>query len=457
MQQVEAASRKRDESHQLVFQEFASRIATQREQEEKLTDVVGLLETAEEVVNVLAEMGKLARQQQLYAAAATRIESSKRLSIDEIIKLSGFKDASVIFAAGELTAVNLRCLTPSVEFSMPRQLRLNVAEGVYHVTQRGLERRNIVLCDDDRQDWFRLLDRHATRCQWRVFAYALLDNHFHLFLRTPEPNLSDGMHGFESGYVTLFNRRHARTGPLFQGRFGTVLVEYETHARALTRYVHLNPFRAGLDCLPGNYRWCSYRFYLNPNGSPAWLDWRTILAELSLREAAARAAYRRFVEEGTRGQIENPLNGVTDAGLLGSDQFIMRNMHVEHAPQYSEIKQRSADRGNNLPVQRSTFGEPDIGRLLDRLVQAVAVEFEVEVAAIRQRGRHHNRARQAVIWLAHEFLKRTHGEIAELLGDLSESAVRDSLRRTQLCLNEPAGTVFRTALIDVERRLLSGK
>ena len=207
---------------------------------------------------------------------------------------------------------------------MSRQPRLNMAEGVYHVTQRGLERCDIVLSDADRHNWWRLFDRHATRCGWRVFADALLDNHFHIFLRTPQPNLSEGMHAFESGYVTLFNRRHERTGPLFQGRFGAVLVEYETQARVLSRYVHLNPHRAGLDRQPGLYRWCSYQYCLNPNGAPAWLDWRTILGEVSAREGAARIAYRRFVEEGVGTTLPSPMAEVTDDGLLGSAEFVKR-------------------------------------------------------------------------------------------------------------------------------------
>ena len=73
---------------------------------------------------------------------------------------------------------------------MPRKPRLNIVDGVYHVTQRGLEKRDIVRNDTDRQEWLRLFHRQATQCGWRVFAYALLDNHFHIFLRTPQPNLS---------------------------------------------------------------------------------------------------------------------------------------------------------------------------------------------------------------------------------------------------------------------------
>ena len=217
-----------------------------------------------------------------------------------------------------------KCLTPERVHAMSRQPRLNIADGVYHVTQRGLEKRRIVSDDQDRREWLRLLSRPATQRGWRVFADALLDNHFHIFLRTPQPNLSAGMHAFESGYVTLFNKRHHRTGPLFQGRFGAVLVEFESHARVLSRYVHLNPVEAGLARTPGEYAWSSYRYYLDPHGAPTWLDWRTILGELSARESAARIAYRRFVEASLGTTQPNPLDDAIDGGLLGSSQFVER-------------------------------------------------------------------------------------------------------------------------------------
>ena len=102
---------------------------------------------------------------------------------------------------------------------------------------RGVQRGNIVCDDHDRGEWLRLLGRAAGRCRWRVFAWALLDNHFHLFLRTPLPNLSAGMHALESGYATLFNRRHGRSGVLFEGRFRAVAVQNESHAWELSRFV----------------------------------------------------------------------------------------------------------------------------------------------------------------------------------------------------------------------------
>ena len=126
---------------------------------------------------------------------------------------------------------------------MPRRLRIEMVGGVYDVTNRGVDRRDIVRDDHDRHEWFRLFNRVATRCRWRVFAQVLMTNHFHIFLKITDLNLSTGMHALESGYATLFNKRHCRSGALFQGRFQVVLVESAGHAWSLSRYVHLNPCR----------------------------------------------------------------------------------------------------------------------------------------------------------------------------------------------------------------------
>jgi REP element-mobilizing transposase RayT len=105
---------------------------------------------------------------------------------------------------------------------MARPLRIDIADGLYHMTSRGWQRRVVVRDDRDRQRWRELLERVATRCGWRIFAWTLLDNHVHLYLRTPQPNLSAGMHDLNSGYASFFNRRHRRCGALLQGRFKAV-------------------------------------------------------------------------------------------------------------------------------------------------------------------------------------------------------------------------------------------
>ena len=92
----------------------------------------------------------------------------------------------------------------------------------------------IVDDDRDRQKWFELLDRVTRRFGWRFFAWVLMDNHFHLFLQTPDANLSAGMHDLNSGYATCFNRRHRRVGSLYQGRFKAILVEDESYGWTLS-------------------------------------------------------------------------------------------------------------------------------------------------------------------------------------------------------------------------------
>ena len=163
---------------------------------------------------------------------------------------------------------------------MSRPLRIEIENGIYHVTSRGWERRAIVRDDRDREEWFKLLDRVVIRFGWRFFAWVLMNNHFHLFFQTPEANLSAGMHDLNSGYATWFNRRHRRVGALYQGRFKAILVEDESYCWTLSRYIHLNAIRAKMVKRPEDYAWSSYRHYLKARQAPEWLDWRAVLAEI---------------------------------------------------------------------------------------------------------------------------------------------------------------------------------
>jgi len=288
---------------------------------------------------------------------------------------------------------------------MARQPRLEIENGLYHVTNRGLERRNIVHDDEDRGEWLRLLGRIATRCRWRVFAHVLLDNHFHLYLRTPEPNLSTGMHDLESGYVSLFNRRHDRRGPLFQDRFHAVIVENDSHSWEISRYLHLNPVRAGMVPHPAQHRWSSYGAYLDARHAPAWLDWATVLAEFAGTIGAARIAYRRFVETGLKDGVQNPFTLAADEWILGCDEFVDR-CRILSATQ---------------PSARPTISQ---------VLESVAREFEAPVEIVRHGRRHDNRARKAAILLTRELCVEPLADVADCFG-ISQSGVTESVRRTR--------------------------
>jgi len=142
---------------------------------------------------------------------------------------------------------------------MARPLRIEFPGATYHITSRGNERRPIFRSELDRSTFLKFLAETTSRFCWRVAAWVLMTNHFHLAIQTPEANLSRGMHWLNGRYAAWFNRRHQRCGHLFEGRFKALIVEKENYFAEVLRYVVLNPVRAGMIKRSEDYRWSSYR------------------------------------------------------------------------------------------------------------------------------------------------------------------------------------------------------
>ena len=286
---------------------------------------------------------------------------------------------------------------------------MEIADGVYHVTSRGLERRAIVRDDADRAKWTELLDAVATRCQWQVFAWALMDNHFHLFLRTPEANLSAGMHDLNSGYASAFTRRYGHCGHLLQGRFKAILVERGRHEWELSRYVHLNPVRAGLVRRPQEHRWGSCRFYFDARGAPRWLAWEEVLSQHGRTLRAARPAYAEHLAEGVASPPHSPFEGLVASCLLGSAGFVEKMVAWlgEWLPD-RELPAVRALRRTGTPVA---------------IEAAVCETFGVSPAVLRERGRWHNEARAAAIYLCRKWSGQSQVELGRRFGGVGGAAI----------------------------------
>lgn len=142
---------------------------------------------------------------------------------------------------------------------MPIPHRIQAPDVLYHVCSRGVDKQHIFgLIDDDRPFFIRLLGRTVDRYGWRLHAYCLMGNHFHLVLETPHANIAVGMQYLKSVYALWFNDSKPREGHLFERRYWADLLVREEHLFATSRYVVLNPVRAGICSHPGDWPWSSY-------------------------------------------------------------------------------------------------------------------------------------------------------------------------------------------------------
>lgn len=202
---------------------------------------------------------------------------------------------------------------------MARPLRLEFPGALYHITARGNAQQSIYLDNADRQRFLQLLAQEVRQQHWRCYVYCLMDNHYHLVVETPEPNLSCGLRRLHGTYTQYFNRRHRRVGHLLQGRFKSLLVEKENYLQELCRYVVLNPVRARLVTAAQDWPWSSYGQTVGLQPISAWLDVPAVLQLFEVEWERARLSYRRFVEEGVG--LASPWTEITGQIFLGSTAF----------------------------------------------------------------------------------------------------------------------------------------
>src|SRR5688572_8884027 len=236
---------------------------------------------------------------------------------------------------------------------MARPLRVERAGAWYHLTARGNERQPIYRDPRDYEHFLELLGAVVERFRWRLHAYVLMKNHFHLLVETNDANLSASMQWLGVSYTVWFNRRHGRSGHLFQGRFKSIIVDPASWGVALSTYLHLNPVRVsslGLSKAeraasrqPGQpapeaelvrqrleklraFRWSSYRAYLGLVPPPRWLSCDRLLESMGAATLAEQQKrYREQVERAVRqGASATPWDELKGQMVLGPAKFLRK-------------------------------------------------------------------------------------------------------------------------------------
>jgi len=205
---------------------------------------------------------------------------------------------------------------------MARKPRLHVPGGVYHVMLRGNGGQAIFLSEKDRTVFYRLAEEGIERFGHRVHGFCLMGNHVHLLIQIGKVPLSRVMQNLSFRYTGWINRRHRRTGHLFQGRYKAVLVDADAYLLELVRYIHLNPVRARMVCDPAAYHWSGHRTYLGLEQIP-WLHTDWVLGQFARRLATCRKHYAAFVAAGMEEERRPEFHiGGDDTRVLGDDDFL---------------------------------------------------------------------------------------------------------------------------------------
>ena len=200
---------------------------------------------------------------------------------------------------------------------MPRLARLDAPGVLHHIMIRGIERRNIFKNAKDREDFLDRLSILLPETQTSCYAWVFIPNHAHFLFRTGQVPLATLMRRLLTGYVVSFNRRHKRSGQLFQNRYKSIVCQEDIYLRELVRYIHLNPVRAGIVSSLSElnrYAYCGHSVLMD-NKRRLWQDVDYVLGYFGDNHRRARIEYYSYVEAGLSQGRRDDLTG---GGLIRS-------------------------------------------------------------------------------------------------------------------------------------------
>ena len=178
---------------------------------------------------------------------------------------------------------------------MARPLRIEYADAWYHIMNRGRRSELIFIHERDYSGFIELLKDTSEMWNLRITAYCLMPSHYHILVQTPDANISRCMRHIDGVYTQRFNRYHQCDGPLFRGRYKSILIDADQYLLQLVRYIHRNPLKAGLTDQLDRYVWSSHMGYMSTAENWNWLHKNFVLSMLSKIKDDRLEIYRQFV------------------------------------------------------------------------------------------------------------------------------------------------------------------
>lgn len=282
---------------------------------------------------------------------------------------------------------------------------------VYHITARGNRKEKIFYSDDNKRVFLLKMDQTFLEYSFICYAYCLMDNHYHLFIKTPLSNISQGMHYLNASYANYFTAKYKTNGPLFQGRYKSLLVDEDNYALVLSSYIHLNPLRAGLTKNIDEYTWSSLLDYLGKRKKELKkLDTQFILTQLHNNLTQSRAIYKSYILENLT--MGFPVNDIYRGIALGDETFIKK------------IESKIKAVGEKREIQTTKYFNSYSSEVI---IQKVSQAFNLNKGEVlkKQRG---NLYRQITLYLVKRYSSLSLKEIGKIF-DMDYTAVSQAVRR----------------------------
>ncbi len=301
-----------------------------------------------------------------------------------------------------------------LEIFMARPLRLIFENAHYHVMARGMRQEKIFYENRDREVFLNKADENFKKYRVVCYAYCLMENHYHFFIKTVLPNLPQVMHYLNSSYTNWFKAKYKIIGPLFQGRYKSTLVDEDHYALVLSAYIHLNPIRNGISTALEDYKWSSFNSYIGKTKSFDWLDTDFILSYFNKK----KEKYKQFVYK----QIGKDLSKDVYKGcILGGEDFVT---WVKNIVQHEDI--------DNREIPQSKFLKKKIDART--IIKVVSDSLGVKLESLSTRGKN-NIPRKIAVYLISKYTVLNLSNIGELF-NMDYSAVSQLIRRFKLEINK---------------------
>ncbi len=282
---------------------------------------------------------------------------------------------------------------------MPRIKRIYFPNTFYHVFNRGVEKKDIFKDNEDRIKFISILEKALKEFNLKIYDYVLMPNHYHLLIEDIDGNLPNIMKYIGENYAMYFNWKHKRVGPLYQGRYKSLIIEKEIYLKEVVRYILLNPIRKGLVKNLNYYNWSSYYEYIGKNRRFKITETNWILKQFHSDKEKAIELFKKYLTE-----KDDVTNKIIEESLIGDFIFGTEKFKIKIIEQMKDFEDK---------IKIKVF-KTNHNKKAEEIIDAVKEKFKISETELKKKKGKNNYAKKAAIYLIKYKTNYTLEEIGKI-------------------------------------------